>query len=431
MSLTVHNHYDVVIVGAGMVGASLACALTHGSGFEGLKLLLVEASPVLASSPVQQPGFDARSTVLSAGTMAYFSQLGLDQELLSAAAPITEIHVSDQGRIGGVHLDSKQQGVSALGHVIENINLGQTLNQALLRAANLELCAPVQVTAIKPCIEGMQLLLAKVTGNNTITGITQAINSPENKEITASLVVLAEGGRSSLCANLGIEHYSHNYNQSALIANVAFTKPHASCAYERFTPKGPLALLPLEDREGVHRAALVWTHSSVDVSEIMAMKDEALLQQLQQDFGKKLGTFTRIGKRSMYPLALQLAHEQIRPALVLLGNVAHSLHPVAGQGFNLAMRDTMALAFNIRESLQQNVSPGSFTRLQCYLQAVQQDQQHTISFSDYMTRLFSSTNWLSTWTRTFGMASIDLLPPLKRQLNRQAMGLAQSRISLS
>jgi len=128
---------------------------------------------------------------------------------------------------------------------------------------------------------------------------------------------------------------------------------------------------------------------------------------------------------------LQLAHEQIRPALVLLGNVAHSLHPVAGQGFNLAMRDTMALAFNIRESLQQNVSPGSFTRLQCYLQAVQQDQQHTISFSDYMTRLFSSTNWLSTWTRTFGMASIDLLPPLKRQLNRQAMGLAQSRISLS
>jgi 2-octaprenyl-6-methoxyphenol hydroxylase len=421
MSLTASQHYDVVIVGAGMVGASLACALTRGNSTGKLKLLLVEASPVLNTGSPQQPGFDTRSTVLSAGTMAYFAQVGLAQNLLPAAEPITHIHVSDQGRFGSVQLNASDEGVAALGYVVTNASLGQTLNQALLAANGLELCAPVQVARIKPCDSGMQLELSGM--QNPDPGDDAATTL-----ITASLVILAEGGRSTLCEQLGINHQHTAYEQSALIANVAFSKSHAGRAYERFTPKGPLALLPLANLDKQHRAALIWTHASTGIDEILALNDTELLAQLQTEFGQRLGTFTRLGKRAVYPLSLQVAQEQIRPGLVLLGNVAHSLHPVAGQGFNLALRDAMALAHNIAESMQMGVSPGSFPQLQKYLHAVQKDQLYTISFSDYMTRLFSSDNIFLAWARKSGMASIDLLPPLKHQLSRQAMGLGQARV---
>jgi 2-polyprenyl-6-methoxyphenol 4-hydroxylase len=415
MSLPRALHYDVVIVGAGMVGASLALALTHQQD-KPLRLLLVEASALHANNPAAQPGFDARSTVLSAGTVAYFRELGLWDTLGPAATPIRHIHVSDQGRFGTVCLNSADEHVDALGYVAENADLGRALNSALLAASALELCAPVSVAKLAPDAQGMRLELR---------------SGSDAAAITAALVVLAEGGRSGLPAQLGIAHSHKGYGQSAVIANVAFASPHKYVAYERFTPKGPLALLPLADREGSHRAALVWTHPEAEAQQILELDDAAFLARLQQDFGGRVGSFTRVGKRVLYPLSLQLAEEQIRPGLVLLGNVAHTLHPVAGQGFNLALRDTMMLARNIRESLQQQQSPGAFTRLQQYRQAVQQDQSYTIAFSDYMTRLFSSNNRVLGVVRQLGMASVDLVPPLKHQLSRQAMGLAQTHVTLS
>ncbi len=348
MSLPRAPHYDVVIVGAGMVGASLALALTHKQD-KPLRLLLVEASALHTNTPPEQPGFDARSTVLSAGTVAYFRELQLWNTLGAAATPIEQIHVSDQGRFGTARLDSSDEQVDALGHVAENADIGRALNTALLATASLELCAPVSVAKLVPDTEGMRLELR---------------SGDELASITAALVVLAEGGRSGLCAQLGIAHRHESYGQSAVIANVAFASPHKQVAYERFTPKGPLALLPLADREGSHRAALVWTHPEAEAQQILELSDAAFLARLQQDFGGRVGSFTRVGKRALYPLSLQVAEEQIRPGLVLLGNVAHTLHPVAGQGFNLALRDTMMLAQNIRESLQQHQSPGAFTRLQ-------------------------------------------------------------------
>lgn len=413
MSIPRAQHYDVVIVGAGMVGASLALALTHKQQ-RPLQLLLVEASTIHTGAP-EQPGFDARSTVLSAGSVAYLQELGLWDALATCAEAIAQIQVSDQGRFGTVRLDSADEGVAALGYVVENAAIGQALNAGLLAAPALELCAPAAVAGIRPDERGMRLQLQ---------------SAGAAAEITAALVVLAEGGRSGLCAQLGIEHRHDSYAQSAVIANVAFTNPHRNIAYERFTPKGPLAILPLADRGGEHRAALVWTHPAAEAQAILALDDAAFLARLQQDFGGRVGSFTRVGKRAVYPLALQVAEEQIRPGLVLLGNVAHTLHPVAGQGFNLALRDTMMLAHNIRESLQLEQSPGAFTRLQLYRQAVQQDQDHTIAFSDYMTRLFSSRSPALALVRQLGMASIDLLPPLKHQLSRQAMGLAQAQVSL-
>lgn len=414
MTLPRASHYDVVIVGAGMVGASLALALTHAPQLP-LRLLLVEASALHTKSAPEQPGFDARSTVLSAGTVAYFRELGLWTALSAVATAIKQIHVSDQGRFGSVRLDSNEEQVEALGYVVENADLGRALNAALLAAPGLELCAPVAVAQLQPDASGMRLQLQSIGGETSVT---------------AALVVLAEGGRSGLPAQLGIAHRHEAYGQSAVIANVGFTKPHGHVAYERFTPKGPLALLPLHERDGTPRAALVWTQPEAEAHHVLGLDDASFLARLQQDFGGRVGSFTRVGKRALYPLALQTAEEQIRPGLVLLGNVAHSLHPVAGQGFNLALRDTMMLAANVRESLRVQQSPGAFARLQRYREAVQQDQAHTIAFSDYVTRLFSSNSRVLSLVRQLGMASIDLVPPLKHQLSRQAMGLAVPRVSL-
>lgn len=403
-----HAHYDVVIIGAGMVGAALACALTH-AGAPPLKLLLVEASRV-QTGKAEQPGFDARSTVLSAGTIDYLKQLGLWQAMAPAAAAIEHIKVSDQGHFGGVRMASVEAGVASLGHVVENAAIGRSFNDALLQNPLLDLCSPVKVTALVPHVGGMQLALQAV----------EADAAPAT--VTASLVVLAEGGRSGLAQTLGIHINQNSYGQRAIIANVALSQPHRGIAYERFTPKGPLALLPLTPHSGRHRMALVWTHPTDDTDAVLALADADFLTSLQKDCGQRAGTLLHVGQRVSYPLTLQVAEEQYRPSLVLLGNVAHTLHPVAGQGFNLALRDAMALAANVRQSLRDGQRVGNVTRLQAWWQQVQQDQARTIGFSDGMTRLFSNPNTGLSLLRKGGMAGLELLPPLKRLFMQQALG---------
>ena len=415
--LTLQSHYDVVIVGAGMVGASLACALTRAASADQAvpSVLLVEAADISLKGPAAQPGFDGRSTVLSASSCDYLAELGLWQPLSAFAEPITTILVSDQGHYGSVKMTAAESGVAALGYVTQNTALGHAFNAQLLDSPGFELCAATRVASLQTIAGGMQLQLKQ--GENT-------------HRISAALVVLAEGGRSDLPAQLGITHRQETYEQSAVIANVGFTQAHAGRAWERFTANGPLALLPLADDAGQHRAALVWTHPQAAADSVMQLPDSEFLGRLQAAFGPKLGQFIRVGKRALYPLSLSVASEQIRPGLVLLANVAHTLHPVAGQGFNLGLRDAMALAASIREALACGESPGNFKRLQRYLHIVSGDQQSTIRFSHYMTRLFSSRVKTLSWLRQAGMASIDLLPPLRHSLGRQAMGYQQRQVQL-
>jgi 2-polyprenyl-6-methoxyphenol 4-hydroxylase len=416
---TRYDQYDVIIIGGGMVGLSLALTLQKMLPAKAArnfpKVLLLESKSI-QSNQALQPGFDVRSTVLSYGTVSYLKKLGIWDALEPAAEPISTIHVSDQNHFGQAKIKAEEAGVDALGYVVENQAIGLELNRAILESSEqVEVLSPVQVNDIS---------------HQQHNALLECESNEEHFTLQASLVVVAEGGRSGLSEKLGIYRKQKQYKQVAIIANVGFSQGHNNVAYERFTPNGPLAVLPLKNYEKENRAALVWTQEANSYKEIFELSDADFLAKLQEEFGQRLGTFLKVGERAAFPLSLQEAEEQIRHNLVLLGNVAHSLHPVAGQGFNLAFRDMMRLAENISDSFKHGQNPGDFSQLQKYLASTQDDQMKTIGFSHYLTQFFSSNQWALVWYRKFGLLSIDVLPPLKQVLSSQAMGVSDRMVKL-
>ncbi|NQV71178.1 MAG: 2-octaprenyl-6-methoxyphenyl hydroxylase [Pseudohongiella sp.] len=401
------DNYDLVVVGGGMVGASFACAIDHAIDKENFSILVVEA--IAASSSIsEQLSFDARSTALSFGSSRIFDNMGLWEQLADVVTAIKEIHVSDRGRLGSSHLHHAEHGVDALGYVIENKALGVVLNSAMESSHSIQLLCPASILTIKPDAAGMAL---------------QIESGSESYSVNASLVVLADGGKSPICSQLGIDRTVEQYSQHALIANIAFEKPHNNIAFERFTDTGPLAVLPLESIDQCNRGSLVWTLTTEQSAEFAAMSEDELLPRLQQRFGNRLGRLQQLGERFIYPLSLSVAKEQIRPGLVLLGNVAHTLHPVAGQGLNLALRDTQVLVSVLQKAFSQARSLGEMSVLQEYLEQQEMDQAQTINFTHYITQLFSSNSTAKTWLRKFGLLSIDLIPSIRKSFAERAMGL--------
>ena len=400
--------YDLVIIGAGMVGASFALDLCSRLQRD-VSILIVEAAH---SDPGHSgsPGFDDRSTALSYGSRRVLENIGLWDAVEQALTPIHRIHVSDRGHFGSALLDSGTEGVPALGYVVENRVFGQALNKALHESQDIELLAPAEVKTIEPLASGMRLALTD--------------NKEQAFSLQAGVVVLADGGRSPICSQLGIVSDRKQYDQQAMIANVAFEKPHDNIAFERFTENGPLAILPLSPLHGENRGALVWTLPEAEIAGYMGLDDDRLVNRLQLSFGYRLGRIIRLGQRFCYPLSLQVAREQVRPGLVLLGNVAHTLHPVAGQGFNLALRDADVLAAVFAQALHAGQAPGSMSVLQQFTAQQRQDQSRTIGFSHYLTHLFSTDRSSLVWARKFGLASIDILPLVKHEFAHAAMGLA-------
>lgn len=385
---------QLAIIGGGLVGASLALALQSGAKARGWQIVLVEP---FAPGDSYQPSYDARSTALSFGTRQIYERLGLWPAISPRAEAITQIHVSDRGRFGAARLSAEDEGVAALGYVVENAWLGHCLWQALDPEVVSWRC-PAEVTRLQALGDGYRLTLN------------------DEEILDCDLAVLADGGRSGLREQLGIAVKHTPYGQTALIANISPTEQHAGQAFERFTDEGPMAMLPLAD----NRCALVWTRPGNDAARLQALDERAFLDELQQAFGYRLGALRQVGARHTYPLALVEAQEQVRPHLVVLGNAAHSLHPVAGQGYNLALRDTLALA----DCLLASPAPlGDFATLQRYLSTQQQDQALTVGFSDRVTRLFGRNESLLVAGRTLGLLGLDLLPPAKRWFARQAMGL--------
>ena len=396
------SDFDVLVVGAGLVGSSLVCALETAVNDHGLNVALVETFD-LQEPRERPPSFDARASALSYGTRRIYDELNLWRAVESDATPIFDVHVSDKGHFGVSRLSHSDENVPALGYVVENHVLGEALLERLKilkEQAKLTVFSPEQVKKLTPTPEGMTVELTA-------------------SSLTASLVVLADGGRSGLMDQLGIYKEQTTYAQHGVIANLKLDRPHNGVAYERFAGKGPMALLPLKD----DRCALVWTVSDDEIADIQSLDDDAFIQVIQERFGYRAGRFVKAGKRDSYPLSMSLAREQVRPGLVVLGNAAHAIHPVAGQGYNLAIRDTMALADNIRKSLVDNQAIGSLTRLLEYQQSQHQDQAVTTLFCDALVKLFARQDVPSILARNLGLVGLDAAKPAKTRFVRKAMGL--------
>tara|TARA_R100001198_G_scaffold96844_1_gene88952 strand:- start:1278 stop:2468 length:1191 start_codon:yes stop_codon:yes gene_type:complete len=390
----------ISIVGGGMVGASLALALQQHAARRGWRINLIEAQPPARGQT--QPSFDARSTALSHGSYLLFEQLGIWAELAGQAEPIRQIHVSDRGHPGVTRLFAEKERVPALGYVVENAALGKVL-LAALDPAVVRWQAPARVVRAEPARSGW---LMQVEAHEQL------------HEQATDLLIVADGGRSGLLEQLGIHRQVRPYGQTAIIANITSSQGHDGVAYERFTPNGPLALLPMS----AGRSALVWTQPDAQVDEVMTLSDAAFLEALQDAFGFRMGALTRVGQRHAYPLSLIEAEEQVRTGLVVLGNAAHSLHPIAGQGFNLSLRDAMALADTLVDAPAHG-APGDLRLLEGYLDRQRRDQQQTIAFSDGLTRLFSNRRPVLAAGRNLGLLGMDIVAPLKSVFARQAMGL--------
>jgi 2-octaprenyl-6-methoxyphenol hydroxylase len=385
-------HCDVAIAGGGMVGLSLAAALAQ------LPLDVVVIEPV-APGADDQPSFDARTTALSGGSRRVLEGIGAWAAVAAGATPVRRIHVSERGAFGTAILTAEEQGVTSLGYTVENRLLGQSLRARVgefprIRTRN------ARVEAVK-------------TGADAIRLATDGGESVE-----ARLVVAADGAQSAVRAALGVGAGVSEYGQQAVIAHVDTARFHDYTAYERFTPDGPVAVLPIA--EG--RSAIVWSLAPDAARRALALDDRAFLAELQAAFGLRLGRFTRVGRRQAYPLSLTQAERLIAPRAVILGNSAQSLHPVAGQGFNLALRDVALLAELLADAGGRD--PGDPALLERYATERAPDRQAVIRFTDALVRGFGLPLAPLGRARGQGLLLFDLLRPVKHEFARRTMGLA-------
>lgn len=399
---------DVLIIGGGMVGITLALLLARSPG---LRITLVESIrfPVLVpGEPLPyRPSFDARNTALSRRTVAAYRELGLWDELQSHASPILQIHISERGHFGMARLRAEEENVESFGQVIENAWLGLVLLRALRERPNITLLDGVTLTGI-------------AIGAEQVTAQLQ--RGEEGFSLNAPVLVAADGAQSPCRALLGVTAETTPYDQVALVTTVATHLPHEHIAFERFTEHGPIAVLPLPGNE---RRAVVWTLPAGQEESLVECSDEDFLRRLQAAFGRRAGRFTKTAKRFAYPLALTVAKAQALPRAVILGNAAHTLHPVAGQGFNLCLRDCLALAERLQKAHGNGADLGDFAMLRDYEAARIEDQLNVIRFSDGIVRGFSNALPGLTLARNVGLVTFDLLPLAKQAVARYAMGLNQ------
>lgn len=396
--------YDIAIVGGGLVGMSLAIAL--GRLRTPPRVALIEAHDYAQLPP---PGFDSRTIALSYSSRQIFEGLQLWPALNEkGVTPIETIHISDRGHPGMTRLQAREQHVEALGYVVENRVLGEVLYACLQQMPHVTLHTRAELQDVT--IQPTQVQLAGSQADKAFA-------------LTCRLLVAADGTNSFVRQHLGIAQQYRDYHQSAVIANVATDMPHNNIAYERFTESGPMALLPLNGiTDAPHRYGLVWTVPQDKVESVLQLDEQAFSAQLCQRFGMRAGNFMRIGQRHAYPLGLAQISEHVRPRLAFIGNAAHTLHPVAGQGFNLGLRDVAALSQVIADTLSAQQDPGELQRLQAYASWRRKDLLTTTLFTDSLVRIFSTDFLPLVLARNAGLLAMDLFAPLRKRLTRHAMG---------
>jgi 2-octaprenyl-6-methoxyphenol hydroxylase len=389
--------FDVAIVGGGMVGATLGVALAPLN----LRVAIIEAIPHNAAA---QPSFDERTTALSNGSRRILETLGVWPALSALATPIAKIHVSEQGRFGFARIDAAEQGLSAMGYVVANRDLGNALWSRLSKSAGIEVYCPAEVSQVTSHEQSVTVEMVQKGAKSTID---------------AKLIVAADGAQSAVRGAFGVDAEVRDYEQTAIITTVLPQRFHDNVAYERFTQSGPLALLPLDGG----RCTLVLTQPKDAAQSVMAWSDQEFLAELQRRFGFRLGRFLKVGRRVPYPLFLTRATRTSSGRCVIIGNAAQGLHPVAGMGFNLGLRDVASLAELIAERVgQQDADPGSLQLLAQYDAWRTADRGSVIAFTDGLIKLFSNPLRSVRRLRSLGLLAFDLLPPAKAALSRLSTG---------
>lgn len=397
---------EVIIVGGGMVGLSLALMLAKSN--IAVKLLEAIQYPNYddANLAPYHSSFDARNSALSRRSVQIYQELGLWEALQEHAVPILEVHITEQGSFGKARLQAEQEKVESFGQVIENAWLGRVLLTQVRAEPLIELIDGVKVTSLTQDADLAYL---------------EAQRGSEVLKLQSKLVIAADG-RDSFCRKaLGIGVDEHDYDQVAIVTTVQTSKPHNHVGFERFSPLGPLALLPLP---GEYRRSVVWPVKKGTEHEWLGEdNDQHFLNALQQTYGDRAGKFQKTGRRFSFPLSQVLAEKQAVGRVVLMGNAAHTIHPVAGQGFNLCMRDAYVLVRYLKEQLAQQADLGDAAMLQDYEKSRLTDQQRVIKFCDSVVRGFSNQNPVLKLLRNTGLIAFDTIPGIKPLVANYAMGL--------
>jgi 2-polyprenyl-6-methoxyphenol 4-hydroxylase len=400
------DHFDIVIVGAGMVGASLACSLLAGN--PALRLALIEAFPIQTPRATLS-SYDSRSTALSWGSTRLFEKIGLWSSIRPHATEIKMIQVSDQGFPIATRLDGDLLDLAALGYVVENSKLGMALLEVITHSDQIELLAPATVTDFRSTRSG---------------GLVRLSQDDAEREISTQLVVVADGTESGLRQKMGIHADVEEYGHAALIANVSVDRPHSNIAFERFTETGPIALLPLAGHgEDAHRFGLVFHLEQAECDRLLKADDQEFISQLHRRFGYRAGNILKVGERKQHDLIQSHCQEQIRQGCVILGNAAHTLHPVAAQGFNLSLRDAMSLTSVLLRAHENGDDLGSLALLDQYMDLQRQDQARVQQFTHFVLELFTMRQFVPRLFRQLGLLSLDILPSIKSEFVAFTAGL--------
>lgn len=394
--------YDIIIVGGGMVGASMAIAAAQ-SGF---RSAVIEA---FAVNDASQPSFDERTIALTYSSYRIYKNLGLWQAIAPKACAIESIEVTNENHWGFTHLDKNDVGTKALGYVVATRDMGNILHDNMQANPLITLISPAEAINCQSDAD-------KTVIEFRLKDSLKEAGSCESQFISAKCAVVADGGRSPLLATLNINNDTKAYQQQALLAIVRSNTAHNHNAFEHFMSDGPLALLPYRDND----YAMVWTANKADISALEALDDAAFLAKLSATFTKRAGPFTDIGKRSTYPLSIGALSKAVDKRLCIIGNAAHIVHPVAGQGFNLGLRDVAALIdiFN-----QYPNDPGQDAALASYNKMRSSETARVSRFTDGLIKAFSSKKLPVVAARNIGLSLINLMPATKKQLLQRTMGI--------
>jgi len=403
-----HNRdeYDIVIVGGGLVGASLAVAIQPCQ----LRTLVIES---LAPDSLIQPSYDERTVALTDSTRRIFVGMdiwhSIDNQQVES---IKDIHISNKGYFGMTHLSHRDIGTDALGYVVPTRVIGQILWQHINESNFTEIACPANAVSMKAQEHSRSV---------------EIYHSENRRNISGKLIVIADGGRSSIGQQAFIDSQSHQYSQTAVLSIVSTDRDHRGRAYERFTSEGPLALLP----SGKKRYAVVWTTSESHLVTRLSLNDNEFIDHLQVSFGDRAGNFSHPSKRKSYPLKLERIARPIGHRVVVIGNAAHTIHPIAGQGFNLGLRDVATLAEIICDTSTMGTELGSADMLHQYMQLRQRDTKMVSCFSHSLIEIFSNKLKTIGLLRNLGLTGIESSLHAKRFLLKKTMGLSGQQTRLT